>query len=170
MVLPLFRSRLVLCVVLVASVTNGFAQPTNASSITNATEQIRNDCINGRRRICGQVVLIAPGGLVVDSGYTSLLRPELARSWVIRSNVGASRPPNLIEENIPSAACVGLVFIADVPGKPKPNLYDYVVLQGYPMGRYAYEPLGGVHKDIRRFTTVLEKSMGWNGRPENGAR
>jgi len=33
-------------------------------------------CIEGRRRICGKVLQIVPEGLVVESGYVGLLRPE----------------------------------------------------------------------------------------------
>jgi hypothetical protein len=135
----------------------------NATAVqTTKLESIRTACVNGRRRICGRVLQIDPDGLVVDSGYTSLLRPELARSWVIRSNVSAGRPPNLIEENTPGAVCVGLVFVTDIPKKPAVKTYDFVVLEAYPAGQYTYTSVGTVHKTVRRFSTVLEKAVDSN--------
>src|SRR5437868_52252 len=57
--------------------TNSFA---NSKLLEERSEQIRSECIAGRRHICGRVLQIVPDGLVVDSGYTNLLRPELSRS------------------------------------------------------------------------------------------
>ena len=124
-------------------------------------EQIRTECINGRRRVCGQVLQIAPGGLVVDSGYTDLLRAELSRSWVAPGTVSARRPPNLIEEQTPGAPCVGLVFLTDIPKRPGVKLYDYVVIEAYPAGEYVYEAVPNVTKTIRRFSARLEGAVEW---------
>src|ERR1051325_10420759 len=51
--------------------------PPDIRALAQKAEQMRAVCVNGRRHICGQVVQITPGGLVVDSGYTALLRGEL---------------------------------------------------------------------------------------------
>ena len=142
---------------------------THSTAVANnsaGAEAIRTACVNGRRHICGRVLQITPQGLVVDSGYTSLLRPQLGHSWVIRSNVAADRPANLIEENAPGAVCVGLVFVTDIPKRPVPKRYDYVVLLGYPAGQYSYTAVGTVHKTIRRFSVILASAVELNLKAE----
>ena len=70
-------------------------------------EQVRTECIEGRRLICGKVLKISPDGLVVDSGYTDLVRPPLTQSWVIPGTVSASRNPAVLELKEPGAPCIG---------------------------------------------------------------
>ena len=131
-------------------------------ALAQQAEQMRAICVNGRRRICGQVLQIAPGGLVVDSGYTDLLRPELSQSWVAPGTVTTSRPANLVEENAPGSPCIGLVFLADIPKRPAVKIYDYVIIEAYPAGEYIYQPVPGVTKNIRRFSARLEGAVQWN--------
>ena len=131
-------------------------------ALVQQAEQIRADCVNGRRRICGQVLQVTPGGLVVDSGYTDLLRAELSQAWVAPGTVTTSRPANLIEENAPGSPCIGLVFLADIPKRPAVKLYDYVIIEAYPAGEYSYQPVPGVTKNIRRFSARLEGAVQWN--------
>src|SRR5690348_7863470 len=63
------------------------AASTAAAPIRPATpslvraEQIRTECIKGRRLICGKVLKVFHDGLVVESGYTDLVRPPLTESW-----------------------------------------------------------------------------------------
>ncbi len=130
-------------------------QATNSQALERRSEQIRTACINGRRHICGRVLQIVPQGLVVESGYTNLLRPELSRSWVAPGNVSATLPPNLVEQKTPGAICVGLVFVTDIPKRPAVKLYDYVILEAYPAGQYIYQPVPSVSKNIRRFSVGL---------------
>ena len=40
-------------------------------------EELRAQCIQERRIICGKIVKILPDGIVVDSGYTNLMRAPL---------------------------------------------------------------------------------------------
>jgi hypothetical protein len=134
----------------------------DARALAEKAEQIRADCVNGRRHVCGRVLQIVPGGLVVDSGYTDLLRPELSQSWFAPGTVSASRPPNLVEEKTPGSVCVGLVFLADVPKRPAVKAYDYVIIEAYPAGQYDYAPLPGVTKTIRRFSAKLEGALQLN--------
>ena len=136
-------------------------QDQNIREQAQKAEQIRTECVNGRRRVCGQVLQITPGGLVVDSGYTDLLRAELSRSWVAPGTVSAARPANLIEEQTPGAPCVGLVFLADIPKRPAVKLYDYVIIEAYPAGDYVYEAVPNVKKTIRRFSARLEGAVQW---------
>jgi hypothetical protein len=131
-------------------------------ALAKRAEEIRAVCVNARRRICGQVILVTPGGLVVDSGYTDLLRPELSGSWVAPGTVSANRPANLVEGNDPGSPCVGLVFVADIPKRPAVKLYDYVIIEAYPAGEYIYQPVPGVTKNIRRFSARLENAVQWN--------
>lgn len=123
------------------------------------SEQIRADCIHGRRIIAGKVLKIVPEGLVVDSGYNDLSRPPLGQSWIVPGNVSVMRNPNVLELNQPDAMCIGLVFLTDVPKRPKPNLYDYVMLVGYPAGEFHFTPLPNVDKTIRRFAAGLDSAV-----------
>jgi len=134
-------------------------------AITRA-EQIRAECLQGRRIICGKILKVLPGGLVVDSGYTNLLRPPFNKSWLISGTVTASRPASLVESHEPESVCVGVVFLTDVPksrgagARPKP--YDYVSLLGYPAGQYTYTSVGTVQKTVRRFSANLLKATNLN--------
>ena len=144
----------------------------NSNSVSNSTpdvrvlaqkaEQMRAVCVNGRRHICGQVLQIKPDGLVVDSGYTDLLRAELSQSWVAPGTVTTTRPANLVEENAPGSPCIGVIFLADIPKRPAVKLYDYVIIEAYPAGDYSYQPVPGVTKNIRRFSARLEGAVQWN--------
>ena len=123
-------------------------------------EQIRTDCIQGRRLICGRVLKVTPTGLVIDSGYTDLLRSPLGQSWVIPGAVTAKRDPNVLERNEPGAPAIGLVFLTDIPKRGgKPKSFDFVVLIGYPAEQYIYKPVPGVEKTIRRFAAGLASAV-----------
>jgi hypothetical protein len=142
--------------------TNSEPKVQDPRALAQRAEQLRTACVDSRRRICGQVVQVKPGGLVVDSGYTDLLRPELSRSWVAPGTVSATRPANLIEEKTPGSPCVGLVFLADIPKRPAVKLYDYVIIEAYPAGEYVYEAVPTVTKTVRRFSAQLETAVDWN--------
>jgi hypothetical protein len=132
-----------------------------ARAFEQATEKIRADCVQGRRIICGRIVKALPDGLVVDSGYTSLMRPPLNKSWLIPGTVRARREANLVESNEPGSVCVGLVFLTALPKSrstaPKP--YDYVVIQGYPTGQYTYTSVGTIRRTIRSFSAALASAL-----------
>src|SRR5882672_3994395 len=131
----------------------------HAAASSVRAEQIRSDCIKGRRLICGRVLRVSPDGLVVDSGYNDLLRPPLTESWVVPGTATASRDPAVLELNEPGTPCVGLVFLTDLPKRPKVNNYDYVIITGYPAGQYVYSPAPGVEKTIRKFSAGLETAV-----------
>lgn len=122
-------------------------------------EDIRTACIDGRRYVSGRIMQVVPGGLVVESGYTTLMRPPFNQSWVVRGNVSVKPDPNLVEGKAPDAVCVGYIFLTDLPKKPKPKLYDYVIIHGYPCGQYDYVPVPGIKKTIRRFSGGLETAV-----------
>src|SRR5262245_4177422 len=69
-------------------------------------QQIRTTCIEGRRLICGRILEVLPEGLIVECGYTNLLREAVSRSWLIPGTVTARRAENLIESKMPGAFCV----------------------------------------------------------------
>jgi hypothetical protein len=143
----------------VSSATPVPVDPVVAATDVRA-EQIRMNCIQGRRLICGRVLKVTPTGLVIDSGYTDLLRPPLGQSWVIPGTVTASRDPNVLERNEPGAPAIGLVFLTDIPKRGgKPKNFDFVVLIGYPAGQYIYTPVPGVEKPIRRFAAGLASAV-----------
>ena len=122
-------------------------------------EHIRAECIQGRRHICGRVLQVTPSGLVVDSGYTSLLQPPLDHNWLTRATATPKRPDALVERNAPDSVAVGLVFLTDLPRRPTARQYDYVSLVGYPAGHYTYAPAPGVAKTIRRFAAGLATAV-----------
>jgi uncharacterized repeat protein (TIGR03806 family) len=125
-------------------------------------EQIRTECIQGRRIVCGRVLQVTKTGLVVDSGYTSLLRPPLNHSWVTRAIAAPVRPAALVEGAAPDSIAVGLLFLTDIPKRPAVHQYDYVTQHGYPAGHYIYVPVPGVTKTIRRFAAGLETAVRLN--------
>jgi hypothetical protein len=136
-------------------------QTNQAPSIAERIQQIRATCIQNRRSICGKILQVLPEGLVIDSGYTNLLRTPITRSWLVPGTVTASRASNLVEGEEPGSICVGLVFLTDIPKsrRLKPKAYDYVILEGYPTGQYTYTSVGNVQRIIRKFTVVLEKAV-----------
>jgi uncharacterized repeat protein (TIGR03806 family) len=142
-----------------ASAQTDLSNPTNRAI---RAEQIRTACIQGRRHICGRVLQVTKSGLVVDSGYPTLLEPPLNKSWVTRANAAPVRPPNQVEAAMPASMAIGLVFLTDLPKRPVPHQYDYVALNGYPAGQYDYVPVPGVKKTIRRFSGGLETAIRLN--------
>jgi len=142
-----------------------FQRPTNLGpTIVQEAEQMRAVCINGRRSICGKVLKILPDGLVIESGYTNLLRKPLDRSWLIPGTVTASRAPNLVEANTPGTICAGQVVLTELPKsrRTKVKIYDYVVLEGYPAGQYTYTSIGTLQRTVRRFSASLETAVKLN--------
>lgn len=135
------------------------AQQSPAAVDAVRAEQIRNDCIQGRRLICGKVLKVLPDGLVVDSGYTDLLRPPLTESWVVPGTVPAHRNPAVLELNEPGTPCIGLVFLTDIPKRQKVSQFDYVILMGYPAGQYVYSPAPNIKKTIRKFSGGLATAV-----------
>jgi hypothetical protein len=75
------------------------------------------------------VLQVTKSGLVVDSGYPSLLQPPLNHSWVTRADVVPARPAALLEGTAPDSIAVGLVFLTDTPRRPAVHQYDYVAPQ-----------------------------------------
>ena len=147
------------------SSTGQFQNQTNqALAAVLHAEQVRDDCIKGRRSICGKILQILPDGLVVESGYTNLLRDPLTKSWLVPGTVVASRADNLIEQDEPGSVAVGRVFLTDYPKsrKAKPARYDYVIIEGYPAGEYTYTSLGTIHRTVRHFSAVLAKAVDLN--------
>jgi hypothetical protein len=132
--------------------------------LTQRAEQIRANCIRERRSICGKILAVLPDGLVVESGYTNLLRQPLTASWLVPGTVTASRAVNLVEGAEPGSVCFDTVYLTDYPKskKLKPKRYDYVIIQGYPTGQYTYNSLGTIHKTVRRFSAQLSKAVELN--------
>ena len=128
-------------------------------AVIQRAEQIRAECLTNRRLICGKIVKVLPDGIVVDSGYTDLLRPALSTSWLVPGSVVANRATNSVEQHEPGAVAMGLVFLTDYPksrgAAAKPKLYDYVVLLGYPAGQYTYTSVGTVQRTVRHFSASL---------------
>lgn len=127
-------------------------------------EQTRALCLEGRRCVCGRVLKVLPDGLLVESGYPSLLRKALHGAWHLPGTVVATRAANLVESHAPDSICVGTVFLTDLP-KPRGHqrepikTYDYVVLHSYPAGEYTYTSVGNIHHTVRRFAGGLETAV-----------
>ena len=143
--------------------TNGAPSSTNIPLAVRA-EQLRAKCLEERRCVSGRVLKVFPDGLLVESGYPSLLRDSLHGAWHLPGTVVASRPPNLVETREPDSICVGTVFLTDLPkmrgGKSEHiEPYDYVVLHSYPAGNYTYASVGDVTHTVRRFSGGLETAV-----------
>jgi hypothetical protein len=138
-------------------------QDSTAAAFQRAEKQ-RQRCIEGRRLICGKILQVLPTGLVVESGYTNLLREPLVESWLAPKTVSASRAENLLEEKKPGAICIGLVFLTDYPKSKrlKPSQYDYVMIEAYPAGQFVYHSVGTIERSLRRFSGGLDSAIKLN--------
>lgn len=140
-------------------------------AVMQHVEQLRANCINNRRIICGKVLKILPEGIIVDSGYTNLMRAPLNRSWIIPGTVEANRATNFVEGSNPDSICLGQVFLTDLPKAP-PNtrlkVFDFVVLEGFPMGEYTYVSAANVPHTVRRFSTKVANAVRWKYGQEVG--
>jgi len=136
----------------------GSPPPPNPVAALKFSEELRAQCLAGRRSICGKILRIFPNGILVESGYTNLLRPPLTKSWLVPGSVVASRAPHLVESQEPGALGVGTVFLTDLP-RGKPRQYDYVIIAGYPDGEFTYTSVGTLHKTVRRFSANLDKAV-----------
>jgi hypothetical protein len=122
-------------------------------------EQVRSACIARRHRVCGRVLQVTPSGLVVDSGYASLLQPPFNHSWLTPASAAPAPPAASVEATAPDSIAIGLVFLTDIPKRQKVHEYDYVALISYPAGHFDYIPAPGVKKSIRRFAAGLESAV-----------
>jgi hypothetical protein len=138
-----------------------WAQPDNPMATQQLSEQMRAQCLAGRRSICGKILQVFPNGILVESGYTNLTRAPLTKSWLIPATVSATRGENLVETRQPGALCIGTVFLTDPP-RGKPRQYDYVVIAGYPAGEFTYTSVAPIRKTVRRFSANLEKAVKTN--------
>ena len=136
---------------------------TNAVAQAQHVEAVRDACLQNRRRICGKIVKVLPEGMVIDSGYTNLVRAPINRTWLVPGTVSAQRATNVVEANEPGCFCFGLVFLSDLPpargAKPKP--YDYVNIEAFPEGHFTYTSVGDVHRTVRRFSAKLATAVQW---------
>ena len=136
------------------------------SAATNAVraEEIRAACVQARRCVCGRVLKVFPNGVLVESGYPTLLREDLHGAWHLPHTVVAHPAAHLVERNEPDAICVGTVFLTDLPkprGAKKEHIepYDYVVLHSYPAGYCSYSSVGSIKHLVRRFSGGLETAV-----------
>jgi hypothetical protein len=148
--------------------TNPPVEPVSSTNenlaVLQHVEELRAHLINNRRMICGKIIKILPEGIVVDSGYTNLMRAPLNQSWLIPGTVAAERATNFVEATTPDAICVGQVYLIDLPKPPrgmKPNLFDYVVIEGFPMGSFTYISVGTVQHTVRQFSTKVTTAVRW---------
>jgi len=151
-----------------------FAQtnlPPSPISLTNENiavlqhvEELRARSISNRRIICGKILKIMPEGIVVDSGYTNLMRAPLNQSWLIPGSAVAERATNFVEGAAPDSVCAGQVYLIDLPKPPRGanvRLFDYVILEGFPMGNYTYTSVGNVQHTVRQFSTKVTTAVRW---------
>jgi hypothetical protein len=136
-------------------------QTNDPVALMHLSEAIRGECINNRRQICGRIIQMFTNGIVVESGYTNLLRDPLTRSWLVRGSVEVDGTKKLLESTEPGAVCVGRVFVTDLPKSrgAKPVRYDYVIFDAYPTGEYTYTSIGDVHHTVRKFSGNLNKAV-----------
>jgi len=131
----------------------------NNIQVLQHVEELRAQCIQERR-----IIKILPEGVVVDSGYTNLMRAPLNQSWLISGTVEAEHATNIVESSAPDSVCIGPVYLIDLPKPPrgmKPKLFDYVVLDGFPMGKFAYTSIGDVQHTVRQFSAKVTTAVRW---------
>jgi uncharacterized repeat protein (TIGR03806 family) len=146
--------------------------PSDPSPAFARSERVRAGCLSGRRMICGKILRVLPDGLVVESGYTDLLRPPLNSSWLVPASAAVTRAPSLVEGRDPGSPCAGTVFLTDLPkarGK-NPNQFDYVVMLAYPAGQKTYTSVGAMEKTVRRFTSTVVAAVKLKIAEDNWAR
>jgi len=139
-----------------------FSATNSPTAAYQSLERVRQDCIDGRRMICGKILKVLPEGLMVESGYPDLMRTLVTDSWLVPGIVTAARAPNLIESRVPGAICVGTVLVTDLPRlrlKKTPQPFDYVILTAYPAGEATYTSVGTVQKTVRHFTGNLAAAV-----------
>ena len=110
-----------LCLLLVFAASSLYAQTNvppsqNSAASENAAvlqhvEELRARCIQERRIICGKILKVLPDGIIVDSGYTNLMRAPLNQSWLIPGSAAAERATNYVESATPDSACFGQVYL-----------------------------------------------------------
>jgi len=161
-------------VILCAAALPAFAQ-TNLPPASNSAvdenltvmqhvEELRANCIKNRRIICGKIIKVLPDGIVVDSGYTNLMRAPLTQSWLIPGSAAGERATNFVERSEPDAICFGRVFVTDLPKTPPGkavHVFDYVILEGFPMGQYTYTSVGTVEHTVRKFSNKITTVVRW---------
>jgi hypothetical protein len=137
------------------------AATNQAVTVTERAEQIRAQLIQQRRLICGRIVKLLPEGVVIDSGYTNLLLAPLNRAWLTPATAVVPRDHSLVESQTPDAVCVGLVFLTDLPKTPgaKPKQFDYVCLEGFPMGQFTYTSVADLQRTVRKFSTKINLAV-----------
>jgi len=134
------------------------------AAVLQHVEELRARCIQERRMICGRIIKILPEGMIIDSGYTNLMRAPLNQSWLIPGNVAAERATNYVEAAAPDSVCLGQVYLTDLPKPPrgmKLKLYDYVVLEGFPMGKFGYTSVGEVQHTVRQYSAKVTTAVRW---------
>ena len=126
-------------------------------------EQLRTWCIQNRRLVAGRVLQVLTNGIVVESGYTNLTRPELDGDWHFPATITAAKPANQAKDQTPGALCVGRIFLTDLPlkrrAKVKINPYDYVIINAYPAGEFTYLSTEKLPHTARRFACGVETAV-----------
>ncbi len=135
------------------------AEQARALARAELSEKVRAECVEARRYVAGRVIEITSKGLIVESGYSSLLQPPFNQSWVVPGNATVAKDLETPEEKHPDAVCRGLVSLISIPRRPKVKPYDYVVIHAYPAGEEMYRPVPGVEKTIRRYSASLETAV-----------
>jgi hypothetical protein len=75
-------------------------QTNQVLTMAQRIEDIRLDCIQKRRTFCGKILKVLPDGLVIDSGYTNIMRDPLNHSWLVPGSVKAEQATNLASSNL----------------------------------------------------------------------
>ena len=124
-------------------------------------EAMRATCLQGRRLVCGRILAVEPVGMIVECGYSDLLREPLNKSWLVPGTATVARNPSLVEADRPDALVTGTILLTDYPKSRtlKPKVYDYVNLHAYPAGEYFQTLPGGLKKPLRRFAGGIETAV-----------
>ena len=101
-------------------------------AVMQHVEELRAICIQNRRIVSGKVLKVLPDGIVVDSGYTNLMRAPLNQSWLIPGTVVAGHASNVVEESNPDSICLGQVFLTDLPAnRPEAGSCTFLITSSW---------------------------------------
>ena len=142
---------------------DNFAQTNQSLSMAQRVAEVRWDCIQNRRIICGKILKGAAGwaGRAQRIHQPDAAPVEFFMACARRGD-GRSAPQILSRTISRMPFASAWLFLTDLPKKPVARAYDYVNLTGFPTGQYTYTSVGDVQRTVRRFSAKLDKAVQWN--------
>ena len=113
---------------------------------------LKNQLIQGSRRVDGKVLQKISVGLLVESG-------DFGRSFKeYHEDVYGTRGGIMTEGSSPGAEALNLVLLQDYPDSSMAD-DGHVDIIAYPVGLYTYESVGKSQKTVRKFSCNLDTAI-----------